>query len=270
MREQADRHLVSATRARRPGTSGRRCKPALTGSPAPPAVSSETVYLRAVFKGDSAYAGSRSNLLTVTPHLGTTLTLTPSTATPQSGQSYTLSGSLSDSKGIALANKPIDIWYRHVGETTGHLWKTIQTGADGKYSTTRRPRQDSLPTGGVQGRQRVCGFEQRPRDGDVRGRCQRVSRSPQAPRPPSQASPTPSPAPSATAPGIALANKPIDIWYRHAGETTGHLWKTIQTGADGKYSTTAVPAKTVYLRAVFKGDSAFAGSSSDLVTISVH
>ena len=122
-----------------------------------------------MFKGDSAYAGSSSDLVTVIPwKMPTSLTLTPSTATPQSGQSYTLSGSLSDSKGIALANKPIDIWYRHVGETTGHLWKTIQTGADGKYSTT------------------------------------------------------------------------------------------------------AVPAKTVYLRAVFKGDSAFAGSSSDLVTISVH
>ena len=35
VREQADRHLVSATRARRPGTSGRRYKPALTGGTAP-------------------------------------------------------------------------------------------------------------------------------------------------------------------------------------------------------------------------------------------
>ena len=80
------------------------------------------------------------------------------------------------------------------------------------------------------------------------------------------ASPTPSPAPSADSTGKALANKPIDIWVRHDGDN-GILWKTMTTDSNGKYSTAATSTQKAYIRTVFNGDSAYAGSRSDLVTV---
>jgi hypothetical protein len=69
--------------------------------------------------------------------------------------------------------------------------------------------------------------------------------------------------------GGALVGKPIDIWVRHDGDN-GILWKTMTTDSNGKYSTTASSTKTAYIRTLFNGDSAYASSRSDLVTVTVR
>ena len=82
----------------------------------------------------------------------------------------------------------------------------------------------SLYTDCVQGRQRVCEFTQRPRDGDIT-----VGNDTDAHR--KHHDPAVRPVLHALgflkdSTGKALANKPIDIWVRHAGEN-GPLWKTM-------------------------------------------
>jgi hypothetical protein len=66
--------------------------------------------------------------------------------------------------------------------------------------------------------------------------------------------------------GKALTNKPVDLWVRH-DDDNGKLWKTMTTDGAGKFSTVANSARTAYVRTVFKGDSAYIGSKSNLVTI---
>ena len=129
------------------------------------ASSTQKAYIRTVFKGDSAYAGSSSDLVTVTPRVPT-LTLTASTTTPLVGQSYTLSGVLRDGNGKALANKPIDIWVRHDNDN-GIRWKTMTTDSNGYYGTSCLFHSKSLYTDCIYGRQRLRPRIQRPHDGDA-------------------------------------------------------------------------------------------------------
>ena len=126
----------------------------------------------------------------------------------------------------------------------------------------------SLYTDGVQGRQRVCGFTQRPRDGDAAEDVDGPHAHPKHHDPPVRPVLHPLRHPQDST-GKALANKPIDIWVRHDGDN-GILWKTMTTDSNGKYSTTASSTQKAYIRTVFKGDSSYAASMSSLVTISVH
>ena len=213
-------------------------------------------------------SGKPVSQITINPYDGVilpSLSLSVSNPSPAVGQSYTLSGLLRDSAGRPVANKPIDIWYRHAGETTGHLWKTVYTGTDGKYSTTAASSQTVYLRAVFMGD-----------SAHARSYSNFVTVTPGRTTLTLTASTTtPLSGQSYTLSGSlsdgngkALANKPIDIWVRHDGDN-GKLWKTMTTDSNGKYSTTASSTKKAYIRTVFKGDSAYATSRSNFVTISV-
>ena len=213
----------------------------------------------------SAFGAIGLSTTKVEAQAATTLSLSSTRYHPDPGQQYTLSAYLTDSTGGALAGKPIDIWVRHDGDN-GKLWKTVTTDSNGKYSTTASSTQKAYIRTVFKGDSAYSG-----------SRSDLVTVTPKQATNLSLDSMNYNPDSGQytisgylkDSTGMALAGKPIDIWYRYPGETTGHLWTTVYTGTDGKFSTPAVPTSPVYLRTVFKGDSVYASAYSHLILVNL-
>ncbi len=100
--------------------------------------STKTITYQSRYKVNGVYVAS-SNTVTVIVS-PPTLTLTSSNYHPAPGESYTLSGRLTDTSGNPLVNKSIDISYRLLSGSW-QFSKTVYTGSDGTYSTTTSSTQ---------------------------------------------------------------------------------------------------------------------------------
>jgi protocatechuate 3,4-dioxygenase beta subunit len=96
-------------------------------------------HFECAFLGDTIYGETSSIVdITVGTLTSTTLTMNPSVANPVVGQSFTLSGSLTDVNGTPLAGKEIhlDVWVNGQPATPGGIYAWAYTDQNGHYSFT--------------------------------------------------------------------------------------------------------------------------------------
>jgi hypothetical protein len=108
--------------------------------------------VRAVLHGDSRNAAGESDAVTVTVQQTENLAFTINTTAPVivDGQSATLSGVLyappasSGSAPVPDPNVPVTLWARAIGASKSRPVDHSMTGADGSYSFTVAPAQDTV------------------------------------------------------------------------------------------------------------------------------
>src|SRR5665647_2142917 len=97
----------------------------------------KTIYYKAVFAGDSSYATSTSNVVTVTvggtAAKATHIDLSSSNYNPGSGVSYTISGNLYDSANAGVGGKSVTFYWQYAGDTTWRTGPTVQTATTTGY-----------------------------------------------------------------------------------------------------------------------------------------